>query len=180
MNAVNSLGHKKNRSYYILSGFFILVLTVFTVGSEGLLRYFSAMFILFLMGMNLVLWAREITEDEDIWKHEEVLKEEIDIRLGNTSNLVKRASKGMRVSRGLLERKIKDIFLSKLQVERNLSRDEVNKLIRYPDKFRDVVKDDTLADFVLADEDDAEEDVREDEEYEEWLSEIMERIDRWG
>lgn len=152
--------------------------------------------ILFIIGFNLVYWSMEITEKSYIWRNEEEFDERINLKLKGDSDLVKRACEGMELSRGILEKKIRNLYLSKLMEDRNLDQKEVRELLQNPEDFRQVVDDDIISDFILSkrgkDETkrvDEEENLEEERsstkqfegvEYKRWISTLLKRIEGWG
>lgn len=181
-----------NLLYYIMMALFVIALGASIIFVGGMLRFTMAIFILFIVGFNLVYWTIEKTDKSDIWRKEDEFDEEINLKLRETSNLVRRAFEGMELSQGLLEKKLRNLYLEKLMEKRNLSHKEVRKLLDNPDEFRKVVDDEIISDFVLLkkeEEDEEKVDDREDEhpspekfekeDYEEWISELLEHIERW-
>jgi len=180
--------------YYIFNSLLILALAAVMIIGGGDLRLTMANLILAIIGFNLVYWMLENTGESDIWKSEEEFDKRVNLKLKDTSELVERAYSGMELSRGLLEKKIENLYLSKLKNERNLSQDELRKLLKNPEEFRQVVDDDIISDFILArkKEDEGENeivDVEENEEsstkkskgedYEKLISKLLKRIERW-
>ncbi len=170
-----------NRLYYIFMTLSVLVLTGFMLIMGGMPRLTLAILILLIIGVNLVNWLRERTETWEIWEQEEEFEEMLNLKLNETSDLFRRASQGMELSQKLLEKKIKKLFISKLKYEKNLSQEEVGKLLQNPDEFRQIVDDGMISDFMLSGYVEDEEIGKKDREkdYEEWTLALLRRIERW-
>lgn len=171
--------------YYILMALLILALGAGIVFIGGMLRFTLAVFILLIIGFNLVYWMFEETEKSEIWKREYEYDEEVNLKLRKSSDLVRRAFKGMELSQGLLEKKIRDLYLDKLKEERNLSQEEVRELLNDAEEFRKVVDDDLISDFILSKEDQHGIDEQpsseksKGENYEQWITYLLKRIEGW-
>jgi len=171
-----------NLLYYILMALLVFALLVGIIFLGGMLRFTLAIFILFLIGFNLFYWSIEETENSEIWRKGDEFDEEVNLKLKEDSALVRRAFKGMEMSQGYLEKKIRDLFLDKLMESRNLSSEEIEKLLHQPDEIRHMVDDEILSDFILSK---LHEDERSSlerlsvEEYERWISTLLKRIEVW-
>ncbi|MEF8873725.1 MAG: hypothetical protein V5A88_03525 [Candidatus Thermoplasmatota archaeon] len=181
--------------YYLIMALIIFPMAVGIILVGGMLRLTLANLILFIIGFNLVYWSMEITEKSDVWKSEEEFDERVNLKLKGDSELVKRACKGMELSRGILEKKIKNLYLSKLMENRNLEKEKVGELLKNSEEFRQVVDDDIISDFILSkrgeneservDEEENLEEERsstkqfEGEEYKRWISKLLKRIEGW-
>jgi len=193
MYGKSSLQLKKetgDRFYYILMALAIFALIGGIVLVGGMLRMTLAIIILIIIGFNLIYWSVEKTENSNIWRSEDEFDEEVNLKLRENSDLVKRAFKGMELSQSMLEKKISNLFLSKLKVVRSLSQKEVSELLKNPDDFRQVVDDEVISNFVLANkgkhemEDDKEfeqgsMEMLKEEDYEQWISKLLNRIEGW-
>jgi len=171
-----------DRLYYLLMGLIVVGLIAGIVLVGGMVRVTMAIFILLLIGFNLIYWVVEDTENPDIWKRESEYHEEVNLKLRGTSELVQRAFKGMELSQGYLEKKIKDLFLDKLMDKRNISQDELRELMRDPEGFRDVVDDKVISDFILYKKEESEKSFEKrlkEKEYEELISELLTKIEEW-
>ncbi len=148
-----------------------------------------AIFVIFLIGINLAHWTWERTNHIKIWRHRDELDEETNFMMAEVSKIYDRAVQGMELSQHLLEKKVKNIFMNKLKERRNLSEDEVFKLKQDPDEFKKTVDDDIIADFILSkeeefsemnlSEEDTEEKEHDDREYEQWIKKVIERVEKW-
>ncbi len=172
-----------DRLYYLLMGLIVVGLIAGIVLVGGMVRFTMAILILFLIGFNLIYWVVGDTENSDIWKREVEYHEEVNLKLRGSSELVQRAFKGMELSQGYLEKKIKDLFLDKLMDKRNISQEELRELMRDPERFRDVVDDKFISDFILSKKDESEKSFEKrlkGKEYEELISELLTKIEEWG
>ncbi len=176
-------------SYYILMTIIIFALAGGIIIVGGMLRFTLAMFILFLIGFNLVYWSVEKTEKSDIWERVGELDEEVNLRLKESSSFFRRAYKGMELSQGYLEKRVVDLFKEKLKDNRNLSENDVIELLNEPDEFRELVDDEIISDFILFKENRDEDGFIDDqsnkkerlkgEDYERWVSTLLKRIEGW-
>lgn len=174
--------------YFILMGLIIAGLTIGIVLYSGMLRFTLTFLILVVIGSNLIYWLMENTEKSTIWRREGEFDKRVNLQLKDNSDLVRRAFKDMELSQGYLEKKIKDLFLSKLADKRNLSKEEIRELQQDPERFRQIVNDEMISDFILykrSGENNGEKEKivsgeeLEGEDYEEWIFEIIDRIQRW-
>ncbi len=169
-----------NLLYYILMAMIVLGSSVGIVLVSGMFRLTLALLIIFVIGFNLVYWVVEETDDTEIWEREDELNEEINLKLKETSELVQRAFRGMELSQGVLEKKIENLFLEKLKENRNLSEEEVRELVRDQEKFRQVVDDELISDFILSKKDeDFSSERLERENYKRLISTLLKRIEKW-
>lgn len=179
--------------YYLLTFLLILALAVAMIIGGGDLRLTLANLILIILGLNLIYWEIEGTETSEIWKSEEEFDKKVNLKLKDSSKLVERAHGGMELSQGILEKKITNLYLNKLKENRNLTQEEMRKLLKSPEEFKRVVDDDIISEFILSkktEDTDTSEDVdeREDaeiptegfegEDYEKWISKLLKRIER--
>ncbi len=166
--------------YYGFMTFLVIVLTAIMLSWGGQPQLTLAIIILLIIGLNLLSWLYGKTDEAVIWEQEEELSEELNLKLAETSDLFRRASQGMELSQGLLEKKVRNLFMSKLKDEKNLSQEEIRELLQNPEDFRRVVDDEVISDFVLSKLDDQEDVKKEmDKEYEDWILGIIESIERW-
>jgi len=176
--------------YYILMAIIIFALIGGIILIGGMLRLTLAIFILFLIGLNLIYWSIEKTENTAIWERKYELNEEVNLKLKKHSDLVRRAFQGMELSQGLLEKKISDLYFDKLKDKKNLSDEEIRELLSEPEELRRVVNDEIISDFILSKKETDEVLVGNDEipskerlkgeDYEQWISRLLKRVDKWG
>ncbi len=161
---------------------------------EGLPFYigrFISFVIVVLFAYNLIDWTSNITEKSEEWTEKEVLDEDINLRIKDISELIKRASEGQNVSQDILHNKLKKIFFLKLKEVEDISDNELNELVRKPDEFRKVVQDEVIADFILSMEKDSGETKNGkvkflssskrdwEKDYKKKIKDIIQRIDEW-
>ncbi|MFP4608649.1 MAG: hypothetical protein ACOCTR_02580 [Candidatus Natronoplasma sp.] len=163
-----------DRLYYILITILVVILTAFMLAWGGQPQLTLAIIILFIIGGNLVYWMYERTESSVVWEQEEELSEELNLKMKDDSDLIRRAFQGMELSQSLLEKKIKNLFIEKLKDERNLSKEEVRELLQRPEKFRQVVDDEVISTFILSEETE-----RGQKDYQEKIYRLIVRIERW-
>ncbi|MFW5946086.1 MAG: hypothetical protein ACOCSJ_03720 [Candidatus Natronoplasma sp.] len=170
------------RLYYLFMSLIVLGATVGIILIGGMFRLTLALFILFVIGFNLVYWMMEKTVYLEIWERKDEFDEEVNLNLRETSDLVERAFKGMELSQGYLEKKIRDLFMDKLMDNKNLSIRETRELLEEPDRFRQVVDDKIISDFILSKKEENEQSSTESlegEDYEQWISTLLKRIEGW-
>ncbi|MEF8832426.1 MAG: hypothetical protein V5A66_02775 [Candidatus Thermoplasmatota archaeon] len=184
---------QENLLYYILMAFIALGLILGIIFMEGMVRFTLAILILLLIGFNLVIWSISRTEYSTIWSREKEFDEEVNLKLKETSDIVKRAFRGMELSQGLLEKRIRNLYLDKMMEGRNLSQEEVKELLKEPEEFRRMVDDDMISDFIFSRKDeigsvDDRENIEDEtpsskgfegEDYDERISRLLKRIERW-
>jgi len=171
-----------NLLYYILMTIMVFGLALGIILFGGMVRLTLSILILLVIGFNLVYWVVEETEYSDIWRRDDEFDEVVNLKLRNSSDLVERAFKGMELSQRYLEKKIRDLFMDKLMDNRNLSREETRELLKEPEKFRQVVDDEIISDFILSKKKEAKQfstERLEREDYERWISTLLRRIKRW-
>jgi len=173
-----------NLLYYILMAFIVLLSIggIILVGGGGGLNLTLSILILLVIGFNVFYWTIENTEYPDIWERDEEYNEEVNLKLRDTSDLVRRSFKGMEVSQAYLEKKIKNLFLDKLRNNRNLSREEMRELLEDPGEFRKVVDDEVISDFILSNKEEDElssKERLEGDDYQRWISQLLKRIQGW-
>jgi len=187
---------KKDRGnllYYTLMILIVIGLVVGIILVGGMVRFTLAIFTLFIIGFNLLIWSFGRTEHSQIWRREKRYDEKVNLKLKDTSNLVERAFKGMELSQALLEKEIRNLYLDKLRENRNLSMEELEELLNSSEKFRQVVDDEIISDFILSKKEDVES--SEDrgnseydhnlserlkgEGYEQWISTLLKHIEEW-
>ncbi|MBS3781593.1 MAG: hypothetical protein KGY68_03165 [Candidatus Thermoplasmatota archaeon] len=171
-----------NLLYYIVMSLIVVGAIGGIILLGGMLRLTLAILILLVIGSNLVYWSMEETRYSDIWERDDEFDEVVNLKLKKNSDLVKRAFKGMELSQGYLEKKIRDLFLDKLMDDKNLSREETRELLKDSEKFRQVVDDEVISDFILSKREEDEQSSTErleGEDYEGWISTLLERIERW-
>jgi len=181
--------------FYLLAGLLILLSILFIMGEDEGLPFYIGRFISFvivvLFAYNLIDWTSNITEKSEEWTEKEVLDEDINLRIKDISELIKRASEGQNVSQDILHNKLKKIFFLKLKEVEDISDNELNELVRKPDEFRKVVQDEVIADFILSMEKDSGETKNGkvkflssskrdwEKDYKKKIKDIIQRIDEW-
>jgi len=156
---VDGLMEKSETSnfFYILVGLLILVSMLFVLGGdEGLpftLGRIVSFIIVIVIAYNLIEWTSEITEEPEEWGGKDTLDEEINLRVKDISKLLERASEGKEKSQEIFHERLKRIFFLRFKEDMGLTDEELKDLINKPGEFRDLVRDDLIADFILATED---------------------------
>ncbi len=105
--------------------------------------------ILVILAYSFIDWNLDVTERFKFWKEKREIDQEVNFRMEETTKLVERASSGEKLSQEKLSEKLRNTFLIKLKDKRNLSEDQVQELLENQDKFRRVVRDEAIADFIL-------------------------------
>ncbi|MBS3817397.1 MAG: hypothetical protein KGY76_07540 [Candidatus Thermoplasmatota archaeon] len=142
--------------------FFIVLLAVFfliMVLGEGdevtaLIGSVAGYVLLVIIAYSLIDWTSSNTENSEFLSGEDNLEEDVNLRIQETSEIVKRAFEGKEVSQERLEEKIEETFLIKLKEKRNLDEKDVQKLLKDEEEFRKVVNDEVISDFILSDRED--------------------------
>jgi len=144
---------KESMFYYFALISLTAVFLILTLGGgadfTGTFGRVAGFFILLLIGYTLIERGENITEKHELWEEKEKLDEEINLRMYNTSKTLQRASEGETTSQKKMAEKIKKAFLIKLREERGLSEEEMQELLKDEDKFRTMVEDDLISDFIL-------------------------------
>ncbi|MBS3781967.1 MAG: hypothetical protein KGY68_05100 [Candidatus Thermoplasmatota archaeon] len=149
-----------------------------------------------ILAYSLVDWSIKVTENTERWTEDEELDEDINLRIQDVSELLRRASEGKEKSQEILHKRLKKIFFVKLKEKKDISRDDIRDLIRKPEELRKVVKDEVISDFILSTEKKSSKtDIQrrkskrgflssskknDPEKYKEKIKEIIQRINSWG
>lgn len=129
---------------YFLFGALLLVMTILTKGIEGLL----AMSIIIIGSYILIKKVSSRCTPTSNWSRKK-FKHDGKLPLKKTSHLLAEASRGSRVSRALIEERIRKEILRKVRREKNISDDNVEELIEQPDELFRVMNDQVLSEFIL-------------------------------
>ncbi|MEF8873589.1 MAG: hypothetical protein V5A88_02835 [Candidatus Thermoplasmatota archaeon] len=181
--------------FYLLIGLLALLSILFVMGGdEGLpfiLGRIMGFIIIVLLAYSLLEWITKIIEETDQWTDMRGLDKEINLRIEDISELLERASEGKKKSQEILHEKLKKIYFLKLKEKEDMSNEDLRDLVKEPEEFRDVVKDDVIADFILSMEEESGETSgetlkflssskrRTQNEYRNEIKEIIQRIDQW-
>ncbi len=198
-NLIKKGDERGMKLYYVLQGVLVGVLFLIILLPEGsafhlvthaLNEQILAFAIIFIIGFNVVLWIGRKTESLEIWSGETNMTKDENFKLVDDSKTINRAGKGMEFSRGKLKKRIKDLILDKIKVEKDLTDEEVSDIIDDEERLRESVDDDAIVEFLLSfdkkDDGSSKEKgifktslLRDDEDYKKEIASILERIDRW-
>ncbi len=120
---------------------------------ESMSRVFGRVigfFILMILAHRLIIWTSRMTEKPESWEKKKEAKSDENLQIKEISTLLDRASDGKSMSQKILHDKIKEIFFTKLKDEKDLDKEELNRLLKNPEEFRKVVQDDKISDFILS------------------------------
>ena len=182
--------------FYLLIGLLALLSILFLMGGDDGLPFHLGRIISFmiviLFAYSLIDWTSHITEKSDDWKEKDDLDEGINMRIQDISELLDRASEGKKKSQEILHERLKKIFFLKLKETKDISDNELRDLVRKPEKFRKVVQDDVIADFILSMEDKSNKTKKEyskffsstpkkhnQKNYKKEIKNMIQRIDEW-
>ncbi|MBS3817443.1 MAG: hypothetical protein KGY76_07780 [Candidatus Thermoplasmatota archaeon] len=165
--------------YYLINAAIIVSLIVLLFLVVGMLQLTVFISILALIGINLVIWIRENTETSKRWGNKRGTEEKVNLKLSDMDDLLKRACRDMEISQHLLERKIEKMFLDRVKEKKDLSDDDVIRLLENPEQFRRIIDDDVISDFILSDGDEDVYSSRGKKNYEKWIADLTERIENW-
>lgn len=129
---------------YFLFGAFLLVMTLLTKGVEGLI----AMSIMIIGSYLLIKKISSKSRSSSKWSRKRLEHDE-NLPLKKTSHLLSEASDGSKVSRALLEERIRKEILRKVKRERNMNDDEMEELIHHPDELFQEMNEEVLSEFIL-------------------------------
>lgn len=157
--------------------------------SSGILRWTVSIIALGIIALVVTRALYEDTSSLAHWKRESELDEMIDSRLGDTSEMVDRAGKGYDASQAMLEERITETFLEKAKEGRGLSDGDVEELLSNPDRLKEVINDDIIADFLLSSKSFREAGKsnlfnntfqdKEQRSYDKRIEKIMKRMEEW-
>ncbi len=116
-----------------------LVLFFLLLKAGGYLKWALGIFVMVLTGLMMLLFVKEGTDKSEMWKDERDFSEEFSSDVERTSKLIKRARKGQKISKGMLERRLKKICLRKIKHEKDLSDEELKKILNKPEKLKKLV-----------------------------------------
>lgn len=181
--------------FYILVGILALLSILFVMGGDEGLPYtigrIVALIIVVLLAYSLIRWTSNITEKSDDWIEKESLDDDINLRIQDISELLERASEGKEKSQEILHKKLRKVFFLKLKEIRDISDNELRDLVKKPEKFRELVQDEVIADFILSMEKKSKETssgksklfssskVKTQKKYKKKIKELIQRIDEW-
>ncbi|MBS3790452.1 MAG: hypothetical protein KGY66_06000 [Candidatus Thermoplasmatota archaeon] len=191
---------RTSNSLYLLIASLIILSFLFVIGGEGdlteILGRILGFIIIMILAYSLVDWSIKVTENTERWTEDEELDEDINLRIQDVSELLRRASEGKEKSQEILHKRLKKIFFVKLKEKKDISRDDIRDLIRKPEELRKVVKDEVISDFILSTEKKSSKtDIQrrkskrgflssskknDPEKYKEKIKEIIQRINSWG
>ncbi len=92
-----------------------LVLFFLLLKAGGYLKWALGIFVMVLTGLMMLLFVKEGTDKSEMWKDERDFSEEFSSDVERTSKLIKRARKGQKISKGMLERRLKKICLRQIK-----------------------------------------------------------------
>ncbi len=177
--------------FYIVTGAIALLFLIFIMERGGpwggdlltILAWVLGFVIILHIAYLLISWTSSVTERPDVWEETREFDTDENLQVKKISTLLDRAAEGKTVSQERLHEKIKDIFFIKLKERKDLNDEEVRDLVRDPDRFRDLVKDDTISDFILSIEENKKgkfkvQDMSE-EQYKKKIRKIIRRINEW-
>ncbi len=186
---------KTSNFFYLLIGFMVLLSIIFVMGGDEDLPYqlgrIISFIVVILFAYSLLDWTTRVTEKTSEWTEKESLDEDINLRIQDISELLKRASEGKKMSQDILHEKLKKIFFIKLKEIEDLSDNDIRDLVRNPDEFRKVAQDEIIADFILSLEQDSKKRRSRrsnflsssksisQKSYKNKIKEIIKRIDEW-
>lgn len=197
-NRMEYLRKQKERDYSLVKfiGFFIVILFLFMLVTEGGLRWVVSLIILVIVGMMFFKRFHDKTLSVSEWKRENKLEDTVNFQLPATHKLVKKAKGGSEWSRALLEKRIRNEFLKKVKRERNISGDEMKSVLKDKKRIKELLNDDLLSDFIIksrefykkVNKDNFNEDVKKDDfnhwvkdsRYESYLKKIINRMEEWN
>ncbi len=192
VEAIDNLLREKETSnfFYLLVGLLALLSILFVMGGdEGLafiLGRIAGFIIIILIAYNLIEWTSHVTESPENWTEKESLDEDINLRIQDISELLERASEGKEMSQDILHERIKKIFFLKFKEVEDISDNELDDLVRKPDEFRKVVKDEMIADFILSTEEKSSKRKKikslkgaSQKKYKRKIKDLIQRIDEW-
>jgi len=188
--------------FYLLVGLLALLSVLFVMSGddEGLpfiLGWIMGFIIIAMLAYNLIEWVGNRIEGTEDWTEERDLDEDINLRVRDISDLLKRASEGEKNCQEILHEKLKKMFFLKLEEKEDISDKDLRGLLKDQENFREVVQDEVIADFILSMEEELDEAKtggskilsskkrkggrrRESEkEYRAKIKEIIKRIDSW-
>lgn len=188
---------KKNKNFldlesdkkfvYLIVGL-LSVLFLIAVMAEGgdisiVLGRIIGLAIISVLSYMLVNWISTITEETEVLKEKKEFESDKNLQMEEISILLERASDGKTKSQEILHNKIKDIFFIKLKETRNLSKSELRSIVKKPERFRSIVQDDMIADFILSleieNEDEFDPEEMDKEQYKDMIRKMIQEISKW-
>ncbi|MFP3872271.1 MAG: hypothetical protein ACOC55_02740 [Candidatus Natronoplasma sp.] len=146
--------------YYFALAFLTLLFFIFMLsegtGIVGVLGRTLGFLILVILAYSMIDWVSSSTKDPEYWEDKRELDEEVNLRIQEASELLERVSKGGKISKKNLSKKIREVFYIKLKEKKDLSNEEVRELLKDEERFREVVKDSVISDFILSSNEDKE------------------------
>lgn len=189
VEAIDDLLREKETSnfFYLLIGLLALLSILFVMGGDDglpfILARIAGFIIVILIAYNLIEWTSNVTESTEHWIEKANLDEDINLRVQDISELLERASEGKEMSQDILHERIKKIFFLKFKDVEEISDNELNDLVKKPEKFRKAVKDEVIADFILSTEEKQKKrrSLRgaSQKKYKSKIKDIIQRIDEW-
>jgi len=181
--------------FYILIGLLVMLSILFLMGGDEGLPYslgrVISFIIVLLFAYSLLDWTSNITEKSDDLTDKDSLDENINLHIKDISRLLERASEGKEKSQEMVHEKLKKIFFLKLKEVKDISDNDLRDLVRNPEKFRKVVQDEVIADFILSLEKKSDgtktrrskflssSEMNSQRKYKKKMKEIIQRIDKW-
>ncbi|MFW5946778.1 MAG: hypothetical protein ACOCTN_07930 [Candidatus Natronoplasma sp.] len=197
MKTIKDLTRQSETSnfFYILVGLLALLSILFVMGGDDGLPYtigrIVALIIILILAYSLITWISHITEESEDWIEKESLDEDINLRIQDISELLKRASEGKEKSQEILHEKLRKVFFLKLKEIEDISDNDLRDLVKDPEEFRRLVQDEIIADFILSMEEESNEtnsgkfevfsssNGQGEKKYKKKIKEVIQRIDSW-
>ncbi|MEF8832652.1 MAG: hypothetical protein V5A66_03930 [Candidatus Thermoplasmatota archaeon] len=167
----------------------ILFLIVIMAGGEGITGISGALariirfFILIILAYIVVNWSFSITEETEVFEESKEFDTDRNLQIEEISTLLERASDGKTRSQEVLHNNIKDIFFIKLKEKEGLSKNELRGMVKKPEKFRSIVQNDMISDFILSleEENESNSDLEKMDkvQYKKMIRKIIQEISEW-
>ena len=122
---------------------------IFYMGYSGILRWIAMLFVVSVVSISVIhyIWKESIQVQK--LTHNPNLNQCFYGDLTKLASTLKRASNGLFYSQMVIIIRIKDAFLEKLAISRNLSPTDLKKVKRDKEKLMTLIENQELVDFVL-------------------------------
>ena len=122
---------------------------IFYMGYSGILRWIAMLFVVSVVSISVIhyIWKDSIQVQK--LTHNPNLNQCFYGDLTKLASTLKRASNGLFYSQMVIIIRIKDAFLEKLAISRNLSPTDLKKVKRDKEKLMTLIENQELVDFVL-------------------------------
>ncbi len=188
-----------SKTYYIalisLTALFLALMLSGATGFTGVLGRTFGFLILVILAYSLVDWNLNMTESDEFWIEKKELDEIVNLRMQDTSKTLNRASRGEKICKKNLSKKIRNVFFIKLKEKKDLTEEEIQTLLQDRDKFHRIVQDEVISDFILASYSDDKTGTDEEEftqkisslfssgkdpkEYKKEIKQVIQRVEEW-